>query len=353
MNSTKTNKHIYIADIRSNVNEGKSTGHFIPVAQMYRDLFKDACQVTVAGGPIYKQYFDEESLYVLPYNISNTTLIDKWHCMLNAISLFRKAKGQIIILQHSSIVTCFIAIILFYWKTSKLFLIQYSSEGINTPLKRLLYFLCKWKIDGLICPNKEVAEDFGLPACVVPDYIYTESNKLPHSEYNNKKYDFCIVGRLAPEKGAVEAAQKFVRTDFKLLIAGKPQTKDLGDGLECICKDADNIELHLGFIERNDYERFMRESKYALLNYQGEYSIRSSGVVFDTLFSGVPVIGQRCKALQFIEDYHCGLLYDCLESFKPEMILQPVQYKKFLNAIDIYKQSHKEHKNRLSQFLMK
>lgn len=344
---------LYIADIRSHVCQGQSTGHFVPVAKMYKELCQDSWQVIVAGGPIYKLYFDDGDLLVLPYNIPNTTLTDKWHSMRNAISLFRRAKGQIIILQHSSIVTCIIAIILFYWKTSKLFLIQYSSEGINSPFKRLLYFLCKWKIEGLICPNNEVAEDFGLPACIVPDYIYTEDNKFSSLEYKNKTYDFCIVGRLAPEKGVVEAARKFAGTDIKLLIAGRPQTKDLGYELESICKGATNIVLHLGYLERDDYEHYIRESKYALLNYQGEYSVRSSGVVFDTLFSGVPVVGQRCKALQFVEDYGCGLLYDDIASFAPELILQQEKHKKFLDGIDSYRQSHKEYKNRLTQFLMK
>lgn len=349
--TTMKNKVIYISDIRSNVNEGKSTGHFVPVARMYCELFNDTCKVIVAGGPIYEQYFSKEQLHVLPYNISGTSIRDKWHTMLNALSLFRRAKGETIVLQHSSVVTCFVAITLLYWKTSKLYLIQYSNDGVSSRLKRLLYSLCKWKIDGIICPNERVANAFGLPSCIIPDYIYTNL-KIPQCrKYEDKKYDFCIVGRIAKEKGVVEVAQFFTNTSYSLLIAGKPQDNDLANILQDTCDEAKNITLHLGYISDKEYIESLNNSKYAILNYQKEYFERSSGVVFDTLFNGVPVIGKKCPTLDFIEKYQCGELFTNILEFDPSTVLDSNTYYRYIGNIKKYQCSHKAHHNSLIKFL--
>ena len=47
-------KKIIIADICSMVIDGNAVGHYFTVAQNYLDLFKSACNVKIAGGPVYK-----------------------------------------------------------------------------------------------------------------------------------------------------------------------------------------------------------------------------------------------------------------------------------------------------------
>lgn len=342
---------LYIADVGSFAYKGRSTGHYIPLAQNYVEVLGDEYDVIVAGGPAYKEAFSGSQLLELPYNNPGNGWRDKIHLFKNCIKLFKEAKGETIVLQQSSITTAFIGIGLFYRKKSKLYVIEYSSSSINSPIKKFFYNLAKNKIDGILCPNDEVGRAFGRPYCVIPDYIYAGDANTQTLSFEQKKYDFCIVGRLAPEKGAVEVAKKFAGTNVKILIAGRPQTKELGDELQAVCARAENIELHLGFIERADYERYMHESKYAMLNYQGEYSVRSSGVVFDTLFSGVPVIGQRCKALQFVEENGCGYLFDDLDGFDPQTVLSSDIHAKFIKGIDTYRDTHKEHKQRLVKFI--
>ncbi len=342
---------LYIADVGSFTYNGRSTGHYLPLAQNYKDVLGQSFEVIVAGGPSYKESFCGADLLELPYDNPNNGWRDKIHLFKNCIRLFKEAEGETIVLQQSSIVTAFIGIGLFYRKKSKLFIIEYSSSSINSPIKKLIYYLAKNKIDGILCPNDEVGKAFNRPYCVIPDYIYSGVGNVTVKSYDEKKYDICIVGRLAPEKGAVEVAKKFANTDVKLLIAGRPQNKELSDDLEKACKGASNIDLRLGFIERDDYERYLQESRYAILNYQGEYSIRSSGVVFDTLFSGVPVIGKRCTALQFVEDFGCGKLYDNINELDLNDILTQSAHNIYIKKIDYYNSCHKQYKEKLETFL--
>ena len=138
-------KTLYIVDLRSHCVNGISTGHFFSVAAMYQQLFDNSYDVVVAGGPVYKKRFKDEELLLLPYNICGATLKDKWRTMKNAIKLFKKAKNQTIIIQQGTVITAFIAIALFYHRTSKLFMIQYSNEGVRSFFKRLIYRFAKNK----------------------------------------------------------------------------------------------------------------------------------------------------------------------------------------------------------------
>ena len=347
-------KDIFIADIRSNCSyKGLSTGHYIPVARMYKKLFAEIANVIVAGGPVYCHYFQKDELLILPHNVCGDSFKHKLLTFQNCKRLFKEAKGKIIILQQSSDITCHIALSLFYHGGSKLYMIRYSKAGINTPFKKLIYELCKRKVDGIICPNNEVGKAYGRPYCIVPDYIYInqQDTKNIFSTYEEKKYDFCIIGRISQEKGVVEVAKKFVNTEYKVIIAGKTQTKDLELELQEICSNANNIELRIGYISDEDYLFILQHSRYTILNYQGEYALRSSGVVYDTLFSGVPVIGCRCNALKFAEDAGCGYLYDSLEDFSPRDVLNPTLYKEYIHNIEMYRKSHSTFHNKLITFI--
>lgn len=347
-------KKLYIADIRSGHLKGISIGHYIPVAKMYQKIFKNICPIKIAGGPIYSKYFDKSELLLLPHNVCGSNIKDKILIMRNCISLFQKTKNQKIILQSSSVITSFIGILLFYKKKSDLYLIIYTPECINSFIGRILFQLIKKKINGIICPNNEIGERFKLPYCIVPDYIYTgdsfSNNKI---NYNDKIYDFCIIGRIAPEKGVIECAKKFVNTQYKVLIAGKPQSNSLALELKEICKNAPNIKLHLNYIDNETYSHYLHISKYAILNYSEAYSERSSGVVFDTLFHDVPVIGNKCKTLDFITEKELGYIYKDIYTFNPNIILNEEKYKKYYTNIQKYKQENSKYIKKIIEFINK
>lgn len=343
---------IIIADIRSHALTGKVTGHFIPLAKNYQAIFKGLCDVKVSGGPAYLKSFKEEEMVTLPYDINATTMKDKWHTFDNCKILFKEGRGKIIIFQQSSIVTAYLALALFYHRKSKVFIIQYSRTGIDSPLKRTLYRLAKKKIDGVICPNEDVGKAYGLPYVVVPDYIYTGDANIPTLSFEEKKFDFCIVGRLSPEKGIPEAIRALRDTGYKVLIAGRPQMEKLADEIRDACEGASNIELHLGYIDDKDYLDYIHQSRYSILNYQGEYSVRSSGVVYDMLFNGTPVVGCRCRALNFIEEQGLGMIYDDISNIDYSRLMDASYYQRCQEHIDMYRKNHQQYKKKLIKFIL-
>lgn len=345
------NKRIIVADILSNTVNGNQTGHYFAVARNYLDIFGGNC--AVAGGPIYKNSFASGNLIVLPYNCEDGehSINMRLKTFANAKALFKAAKGDVIVLQQCSTITALLCILLFHRHTSRLFLIQYNLQGLRNKAGRCLFGLVKRKIDGIVCPNEEVGKAYGIPYCVVPDYIYIGGEKHPLVSYDDKKYDFCVVGRISEEKGVVEVVKSLANTPYKVVIAGRPQTEELGVELRELCRGVSNIELILGFISDEEYRNYLNKSRYALLNYQGEYSNRSSGVVYDTLFSGLPVVGCKCKALQFIENYGMGYLYKSIKEFTPSDILDKTKHAGFQKNIDNYRLKHQEYKVQLGKFL--
>lgn len=358
----RTQNDIIIADLRSNCSyKGISTGHYIPVARMYQELFKEECKVFVSGGPVYESSFSKDCFVKLPFNVSGDSFFHKLKLFCNSICLFAKAKGRTIILQQSSDVTTHLALALFYWGGFRVFMIRYSCHGIDSKLKQFIYTLCRYKIDGIICPNQRVADAYKRPHIIVPDLIYVPKEEvvMPTS-YSDKKYDFCMIGRISEEKGIVEIAEILAKRDYKTIIAGKPQTQELADKLSQICQNSSNIELVLDYISDEQYHQYLNDSRYTILNYKGEYSERSSGVVFDTLFAGVPVIGCRCKALQFIETSNVGYIYESADrlfassnegSCICDLLFEETQYNLYLDNIRKYRDTHIDYAKKLIEFI--
>ena len=345
-------KTLYIADVRSMNNNGTSLGHYFPVADNYYNMFKESCKVLIAGGPVYKTKFN--NIYSLSYDTyeNKSTFINKIKILKNIIDLFKnKNKNDIIILQSSAVATALIGIIFFKQSKCKVYTIQYNTECVDSPIKKIIYQLASYKINGIICPNKEIGEAYKRPYCIVPDYIYTNNHTGKILSFSERKYDFSLLGLICKDKGVTEVAKKLKNTDFQILIAGKPQTEEIKKEIIDICKDANNIELRLEYLSDNEYDTAIRNSKYCILNYSGAYSEHSSGVVFDIIFRGTPVIGRNCKHLKFITEYNIGVIFDKIEDFSPKEILSPIIHQRFINNINNYHLTHQQHILSLKEFL--
>lgn len=73
--------------------------------------------------------------------------------------------------------------------------------------------------------------------------------------------------------------------------------------------------------------------------------------MLDTIFNNVPIIGKRCKALDFIAQFGCGYIYENLEELSLEGILTEQNYERYLTNIALYKQKHVEYAEKLMKFL--
>lgn len=79
----------------------------------------------------------------------------------NVRALLREAQDDVIVLQCSAVATAYLGLALFKKKETRVYAIQYSTDSVNSVLKRGLYALCRRKISGVICPNAAIGAAYG------------------------------------------------------------------------------------------------------------------------------------------------------------------------------------------------
>lgn len=344
-------KRVIIADINSRCTQGVLTGHGHAVAENYRQLGNEDTEIVVAGGPAYAKRFPDAIILDYDADAALPNKENKRRNLHNIKQLFRLCPNDTIIFQSSAVATTFLGIALYKPRTCQVFMIQYNTMGLDSFLKRALYAFAKPRIAGIICPQERIGNAYNRPCCVVPDYIYTASQKQEAIPYAQKNYDFCMVGLIYPDKGIVEAARLLADSPHKVLIAGKPATPEIAEELTAIAAKAPHITLRLGYLTQEEYKKSLAESRYCILNYRGGYATHSSGVIYDTLFSGVPVVGRRCEALRLVEENGVGVLEEELSAPAFARVLPEDQHREFTQAIRRYYETHQAHRERLLQFL--
>lgn len=348
-------KRIILADVKSvNIN-GKSSGHYFPLANNYLELFHNFANVKIGGGPIYKTRFKEEDLFCLPYDCKKGQA--KWlqvlHTLLNCRYLFHHTgKDDFIVMQHSAAATFMVGIMLFAKKNNNIYVITYDKSSINSKIKRFIYSFAQKHIKGFFTSNVEVAKEFQRPYCIVPDYIFSgDINSLPNIPYKEKRYDFVMVGTIWPDKGVLEAAKCLANTTYKVLIAGGVAFDWLEKEIRQVCNNAENIDLYLGYVSEKDYRYYLDNTKYSLLNYQGSYAERSSGVVLDSLFRGVPIVGHLSHATKLVEERNLGLIYKDISEFKPEEVINEKVYNRYRKNVFDFLRYNKVYRQDIINFI--
>ena len=342
---------IIIADVKSLNIGGKATGHYFTVAKNYLEMFTGKSRVTVAGGPLYAQYFPKDVLYVLPYDsiIGRSGIVNKIKVIANAWHLIHKFNGKTIVMQSNAIATTFFALAL-YPGNPHVFMIQYNHMSLDSSVKRLLFRLAKPKIKGIICPSEEIGSAYSQHYHVVPDYVFTKQQYalLPAVD-SPKTYDICIVGIMTEDKGVVEAATFFAGTEYNVIIAGKPVNKEIEQKMHQLCDTASNITLICGYIDNQEYDAIIRSSRFCVLNYTQAYSSHSSGVVFDVLYRGTPVIGRECAFLDFVAEKNIGIIYQDLADVDFSQALE--ESAAYCDRLHQYLQQQMEASDKLLRFL--
>ena len=347
-------KRLILADIKSVNNGGNPTGHYLSLAQNYIELYSGFIKVLIAGGSVYDRKIKKENLFPLP--CENKSCYGKVKNVFNVLKnckyLFQNTnEDDVIVMQQSALFTAFLGVVLFASKKNNIYIIAYDTDPISSALKKIVYFFAKKKIKGFVLSSEKNGMAYRKPYCLVPDYIFA-GEKIPENKipYDKKRYDFIFIGSIWPDKGVVEMAKRFAGTQYKILIAGKPCDENIADALKNICKNAANIDLKLGFVKDEDYREYMSEARFSLLNYKGVYAERSSGVVLDVLFAGVPVIGHKTFAMQFIEDEQVGFLFDDIEKLDPSVFLRLETYEIFRRNIAKYLGKQENYKNEFLRF---
>lgn len=346
-------KKLVVADILSASTNGKLEGHYSTVAQNYIDIFEGIYDVYVAGGPVYKGKF--KRYIALPYDTKKDIpgFLNKVHALKNFWEVMKHEKDSVIVFQCSAVVTIMLGLLLKSTKNKNVFLIQYDQQMISSKFKRMLLSMIRRKIGGIICPGKEIGVNLKINYCVVPDYIYSPKNNSDIGE--SIEYDFGIYGILAQGKGVLEAANIIADTQYTLRIAGKigtlPEDKKMIEELFELSQKSNNIKLEIGYLSDNDYIKKIQETKYCILNYDQSYAMRSSGVIFDSLFNCRPVLAKKRKYAQFVEDECIGVVYSSLAEVNFSEVLSTNYYAELQNNIKRYLERQNKSKENLIAFL--
>ena len=342
-----------IADIVSGCNQGNCTGHYFAVADNYYDLLKGKFEVEVAGGPVYSQHFSGR-LFSLPFDqrVEDSIIVRKISVFRNFFYLMKQAGDHTIIFQSSGMTIILAGLLLVRPKTD-IYLINYDKQIMQSRIKRMLYKLVKGKIKGVICPDEEIGRSLGLPCCVVPDYIYCGNYQM--ETLHEKNYDFGIFGRLVEGKGILEAARYFAGKNCTLRIAGnvgpRPEDQAMIEQLREVAGQHSNIVLEEGFLSTEQYEQHILDSRYIVLNYLSAYDLRSSGVIFDALYRGVPVIATRRKLTQFVEDYQVGYVFDDIQHIDLDMLMSEKNREDYISNIGNYLRDQTRYRDKLAEFI--
>ena len=333
-------QRIVIADLKSYNNGGVCAGHFYAFASNYQQIFSKSCEVKIAGGPIYRKRFSDAELMPLPCDISEgqSKLKSFFRMIRNAKSLMRQTTpSDIIIIQQSKPAQILFSLIFTCWEKRNIYHVEYSEEPMMRPYYRMAMRLRGKKIlKGTLCPNDIVGRAYEMPYLVLPDYIYVSSNNNVTGNYHEKCYDFCTLGRIVYEKGISGAALALRGKPYSYLISGYAEESSEVNIIRQAAEGCTNLTVQLDYLTDEQYDKLLNSSRYAILNYIGAYTEKSSGVVLDMLFHGVPIIGHRCRALQFVEDEHVGVLYDDINTFDFASVLNEETYQACLVGIKNY-----------------
>ena len=344
-------KQIIIADISSVRLENNIFGHYGKVARMYCNLFKNDAPVCIAGGKIYKEQFPEQNRIDLPFDCELNSLKSlmgkikfKICSIVNGIRLFGKASDSIIVCQPYSFASWMLSLAFSHKaKSNKIYLIEYRNQ-LDKKSNRILFGLAKKKISGILCPNKEVGEAFGLPYRLVTDYIY-DKDDLP-KENVNLQYDFGVFGIMSNGKDIKDVVDSFSGSKFKVLIAGY-----FGEKKKQYCENqTDNITVIDKYLSDAEYDSALNETKYIILPYKDAYKSQSSGVVFDILFRGKPVLTKNFPTFKFVKDYDLGVLYENSLSEVDFDTLIDKEYEEFYKNICGFIAENKKQKEEILKF---
>ncbi len=343
---------IVLADINSWNVGGCSQGHYLAVAENYNRIFRKV-DFKVAGGPVYKGVFPASRYIELPFDVlkGQNAILRKWHNVRNFLVLMSNLHdGDTVIFQASSQFAVLLCIVMLSRRNVRIFMIQYSkTECLSNVVKRTLWKLAKCRIRGVICPSDETGEVFGLPYCVVPDYIAIgeayDKNEVP-------SFDFVFCGTITEKKGVVEAVGSLAPKGWKILVAGRPSSQNDVDCLTAIHNQYGNVMLRLGYLSGRDFDDAIYSAKAVVLNYAEAYSAQSSGIVFDALFRLRPILGRRCVALDFIERYNMGELYEDIDDVDINRFLSFERLADHKRHIMKYLAQHLKYEKTLKSFVI-
>lgn len=312
-------------------------------------VLSQCCEVRIAGGNVYYNYFDKKKVQKLPF-CTEKKLFDKKNTFSRLVKMFISfcntlvalmCNCDVIIFQDANQTMLYTLLGIIPIKRKKIILIKYA---IDSPKAQKAYKKIKHKISGIISSLESVAETYGRPYVLVPDYfpLFEDDTKviLP-------MYDFAIVGTYMREKDYEGVVKAFSNRKESLIIAGYIPC-DVKQKLEAI--STENITIVDRYLSSAEYSFYIRNATCVILPYASGYKCKSSGVVLDALYRKRPVLVNDIPSFHFVKERGVGVVYSNIDDGIDEFLKHTKT--DFDNNIDSFILAQEKAIDRLLYFVM-
>lgn len=339
-------KCVIIADISGFSVNGKPSAHYWKVASDYKRILRDEFTTQIAGPKTYRHVIDEDYI-VLKYNIAGLktySVFENLKKIIFELANFRKVikqKTDIIIFQSSGFLSMLIGLFMTGNRGKDIYIIQYT-DRLKSYKYSILYKLVKKHIKGVISGMEHIGRKYSDNVLTMPDYIF--SGNMPKMDSFNGC--FLICGIMFEGKDIEQALEVFRVRKEQLNIIGHFHNKSRLKKLLSV--KTGNVNISDRYLSEKEYDSIIRQSSYLILPYKAHYNNATSGVVYDAIFRGKPVITKALKGMRFVSDYNIGFLYK--ESIE-EFFREKHDYDEYRNNIIRYIENNMKSVNKLRGFI--
>ena len=201
-------------------------------------------------------------------------------------------------------------------------------ENKHKELEVFFSSILAWFADAIIAHCKAAKREIQTVLNVKKDKIVVIPHGTWHNAYENavsreearnrlnllpRDFTFLHLGRIRPYKGLqelIEDFQKLEANDTKLIIAGKPENKQLVEFVTKKVGGDSNIRLILRFVPDSEIQMYMNAADIMILPYR---DILTSGAAILGMSFGKPIIAPRLGCIPDVLDDSGGFLYDPAE----------------------------------------
>lgn len=302
-------KKVGIVDTLTLTKDGRIYGHFNKTAEQFFSILSSNTEVAIIGGKTYCSYFEKQNIIRLPFfttkdEFDSKNKIIKYIIRIKSIinTLFSLASDCDVLIFQDANQTVLYTLLKYIPVQKDVYLIKYSVEKRNKT--NIAYAKIKDKISGIITSIEDVGNFYGTRYLIIPDYFPIETQKVEVE----KKYDFAVLGTGMLYKDYEDVVNCFKNRSERVLIAGHFSDLERFQKLKAI--STANITLRNEYLSDSEYIECICSTKYILLPYKPEgYEEKSSGVVLDAVYRGVPVVTTDLKSFQFIKNSGIGYVY--------------------------------------------
>lgn len=313
-------KKVIIADTiaKYDSENGHPFGHYMNFSKQYYRALSPNYEVLIACAKMVKHHLpgDIETIelkFAVKYKAKNgrmAKLVNIIKQQLNLMSVLLKEADLIIIQSPDSLLQLFPLAV--YFGRKKILCVAYrdllqKDNRLWRRAKRLLFAMYRRKISGIITGIEEVGRKYGLEYLVIPDYINLEdSPEKPNADFT---YDLAILGINSRSKNLEDVVRSFRNTKYRVLIAGRFVDKTQLSEIKSI--SSSNVIIKDEYIDDKTYKDIMQKARFIALPYNPTtYKLQSSGVFYEALYSGTPVICSNTSFLKIVRERRLGYVYE-------------------------------------------